>query len=146
MLHTFIGADTEVVKAKVRQPFREYLRSAINLEEQAAAGGGVISGGHKVDPQNIPADVMENLLDATFERYFNTAALMGTQSKCQRLISQLSEIGVNEIACLVDFLDDYEAVMEGLEYLDQLRMSFSAKAVQSARSNMISSFLGELEC
>ena len=38
---------------------------------------------------------------------------MGTLEICKSLIWQLKEIGVNEIACLIDFLDDSEAIMKG---------------------------------
>src|SRR6185503_4152233 len=41
MLHTHLGSNVDTVKARVRLPFREYLRSAISLEEKAALGGGV---------------------------------------------------------------------------------------------------------
>ena len=44
MLHTFLGGAVEDVKKIVYDPFREYLRSAIDLEQLAAQGGGVISG------------------------------------------------------------------------------------------------------
>ena len=53
MLHTFLGASRAAVEAKVRQPFREYLRSAISLEQLAALGGGTVSGGHHVAPHDI---------------------------------------------------------------------------------------------
>jgi alkanesulfonate monooxygenase SsuD/methylene tetrahydromethanopterin reductase-like flavin-dependent oxidoreductase (luciferase family) len=129
MLHTYLGDDLESVKAKVRYPFREYLRSAINLEETAAKSGGVISGGHQIDPHHIPDSVREELLDITFERYFRTAALMGTPSNCRELIWELESIGVDEIACLIDFLDDDRAILESLEYVNQLRESFSPEAL-----------------
>src|SRR6266699_2367508 len=129
MLHTYLGADTAAVCDKVRRPFREYLRSAISLEEKAALSGGVISGGHKIDPHNIPDQVREELLDITFERYFRTAALMGTPNDCRRLVWQLKNIGVNEIACLIDFIDDHEDVLESLAFVNELRTSFSTEVI-----------------
>lgn len=53
MLHTFLGNDLEEVRAQVRQPFREYLRSAVSLEQIAALGGGAVSGGHQVAAHEI---------------------------------------------------------------------------------------------
>lgn len=144
MLHTFVGADPEAVRRKVRVPFREYLRSAISLEEQAAQGGGVISGGHKIQAHEIPPDVLEELLDLTFERYYRTAALMGTPDECRRFVAQAAEAGVDEIACLVDFLDDREAVMEGLEHLDEVRASCSEEALAYACAESLSAFTEEL--
>jgi natural product biosynthesis luciferase-like monooxygenase protein len=144
MLHTFLGPDAEEVKRTVRAPFREYLRSAISLEEKAAQGGGVISGGHKIQPHEIPHDMMEELLDMTFERYFRTAALMGTPDDCRRFVGELTEVGVDEVACLVDFLDDYDAVMGSLQYLDQLRAACSDEAASRARAESLSAFVEEL--
>jgi len=144
MLHTFVGTDVESVKAKVRTPFREYLRSAISLEEQAAMSGGVISGGHKIQPHEIPPDVMEDLLDITFERYFRESALMGTPDSCANFVSTLAEIGVDEIACLIDFLDDYEAIMESLRYLDIVRAAQSAQFLNNAYANSLSAFIDDI--
>ena len=145
MLHTYLGPDTEKVKAKVKTPFREYLRSAISLEEQAARSGGVISGGHRIDAHDIPANVMEDLLDLTFERYFHTAALMGTVAGCTEFVWQLKEIGVDEVACLIDFLDDYDGIMDSLSYVDQLRAQFSAQSINQKARAAVLSFTEELE-
>jgi natural product biosynthesis luciferase-like monooxygenase protein len=145
MLHTYLGPDPEAVKAKVRTPFREYLRSAISLEEQAARSGGVISGGHRIDAHDIPANVMEDLLDLTFERYFHTAALMGTVDDCKDFVWQLKQIGVDEVACLIDFLDDYDGIMESLRYVDQLRAQFSEQSINQKARAAVLSFTEELE-
>lgn len=145
MLHTYLGAATAAVRATVRQPFREYLRSAISLEETAALSGGVISGGHKIDPHNIPDHVREELLDLTFERYFQTAALMGTPADCQRLVWQLKNIGVNEIACLIDFIDDHEAVLASLKFVNELRASFSAEVLNRNITAAVGAFTEDLE-
>jgi natural product biosynthesis luciferase-like monooxygenase protein len=144
MLHTFLGKDTVAVREKVRAPFREYLRSAIRLEEQAALSGGVISGGHKIDPHEIPADVMEELLDLTFERYFHTAALMGTPDGCRELVWSLKEIGVDEIACLIDFIDDDAAVLASLRHVNELRAAFSAEALGRAARQAADAFMESL--
>jgi len=141
MLHTFLGTDTETVREKVRKPFREYLRSAISLEEKAALDGGAISGGHKIDPQNIPPHVMEDLLDITFERYSRQASLIGTPSSCQEFVWRLQEIGVDEIACLIDFLDDDEAILQSLTYLDELREMCSAEFLNKATTEALNDFL-----
>jgi natural product biosynthesis luciferase-like monooxygenase protein len=121
MLHTYLGDDREEVRDLVRRPFREYLRSALSLEQLAAAGGGVVSGGHRVDPHEIPAADLEDLLDVTFDRYFEGASLMGTPDDCVGLIGRLEEIGVDEVACLIDFLPDRPRVLAGLERLARLR-------------------------
>ena len=120
MLHTFLGPDLDTVKATVRRPFREYLRSSISLEQLAAGGGGVISGGHRIEAHRIPPDVLEELLDLTFERYFETASLMGPPERCLRMVERVAEAGVDEIACLIDFVDDPEAILGSLGHLGAL--------------------------
>ncbi|HXH10268.1 MAG TPA: MupA/Atu3671 family FMN-dependent luciferase-like monooxygenase [Alphaproteobacteria bacterium] len=128
MLHTFLGKSVEDVKASVYHPFREYLRSAIDLEQLAAQGGGVISGGfhHKGEP--LPPDKLEELLDLTFERYFDNAALMGTVASTARFLQKLEVIGVDEIACLVDFGVGKEHILASLEHLVALQERFDIDA------------------
>lgn len=146
MLHTFLGPDVEEVRRRVRAPLREYLRTAVSLETRAAAGGGVISGGHKVAAGEMPADVMEELLDLTFERYFNTAALMGTPAACEALVWRLKAAGVDEVACLIDFVNDRPAVLESLRYLNELRASFAPdEAGAEAALDAFAEDLGEPE-
>jgi natural product biosynthesis luciferase-like monooxygenase protein len=131
MLHTFLGMDLEQVRARVRTPFREYLRSAISLEQLAAEGGGVISGNHRIEPHRISPIHMEEMLDLVFERYFETGSLLGSPERCLQMVERLEEIGVDEVACLIDFVDDPEAVLESLEYLSEV----SAACTTGARSN-----------
>ena len=145
MLHTFLGTNRESVKAKIRAPFREYLRSAISLEEIAAQGGGVISGGHKIQPHDISPGVLEELLDLTFERYFQTAALMGTVDDCRQFVFTLADIGVDEIACLIDFLDDYDAVLESLKHLATLNSALSAATVRRESDAALTALMDDLE-
>ncbi|HEX3554407.1 MAG TPA: MupA/Atu3671 family FMN-dependent luciferase-like monooxygenase [Thermoanaerobaculia bacterium] len=143
MLHSFLGTDVAAVKARVREPFREYLRSAISLEQLAAAGGGAISGGHRIEAHDIPPDAMEDLLNLTFERYFDHNSLMGTPASCQPLIARLEEIGVDEIACLVDFIDDPGAVLESLQHLGTLCATCMSSQVEARRARQ--AFLEDFE-
>jgi natural product biosynthesis luciferase-like monooxygenase protein len=144
MLHTFLGTDVEAVRARVRAPFREYLRSAISLEQLAAEGGGAISGGHRIEAHEIPPNVLEDLLDLTFERYFRHGSLLGTPASCEPLVARLAEIGVDEIACLVDFIDDGDAVLESLEHLDTLRAACGPRGEEEA-GEAVQAFLEDLE-
>jgi natural product biosynthesis luciferase-like monooxygenase protein len=140
MLHTFLGPDVEFVKNKVSRPFREYLRSAVKLEEKSAEGGGAISGGHRVESHDIPTDAAEELLDIAFERYFHQAALMGTLASCARLVWELEQIGVDEIGCLIDFGVEPEDVLDGLTYLNTLRLNYSQPLIDQKVDEIVRSF------
>lgn len=144
MLHTFLGSDLDAVRERVRAPFRQYLRSALSLEQLAAAGGGAISGGHRIEAHEIPPDALEELLDLTFERYFQSASLMGTPESCREMLWRAEEAGIDEIACLIDFLDDHGVVLAGLEPLDELRAAFSAPAVLAASQAAAAGFMEDL--
>lgn len=144
MLHTFIGDDLARVREQVRRPFREYLRAALSLEQLAASAGGSVSGGHQVAAHEIPAGAVEELLDIAFERYFSQASLMGTAASCEGLLLRLEEIGVDEIACLIDFIPDRDAVLGSLERLDTLRLAFQ-RDPSATGERLLGAFLQDLE-
>ena len=126
MLHTFVGPDGDAVRRRVWKPFREYLRSAVSLEQLAARAGGAISGGHEIEAHEIPPDALEDLLDLTVERYLREGSLIGTPQSLEAFVWRLKELGVDEIACLVDFVDDPDAVQESLVYLAELQSAFAS--------------------
>lgn len=144
MLHTYLGTDPEKVLAESRQPFRDYLRSAVALENKSARGGGVISGGHDIRPEEIASDDMEQLLDLTFERYYKTAALLGTPVSCRDLVRRFEEAGVNEIACLIDFGIDSDLVLSALEHLDTLRRMCMSRVPQAAIDQAVQEFTADI--
>jgi natural product biosynthesis luciferase-like monooxygenase protein len=145
MLHTFIGVNDADVMALVKAPFCAYLESAVRLETRAAAGGGVISGGRRIEPHGIQPDTMAELLEVTFRRYFETASLMGTPERCRRMVWQLIEAGVNEIACLIDFGPPYADVMQSLHRLADLRATFVDETLSRAAFNLTEAFVSPLD-
>ena len=146
MLHTFMGTRIDEVRATVYRPFREYLRSALSLEQLAAMGGGAISGGHKISAQDVPADMIEDLLDVTFDRYFERGSLMGTVASCEPTLHRLLEAGVDEAACLVDFgAGDTDAVLGSLEVVSELKDAFSTRGLQASVEDALQQFAQPLE-
>jgi natural product biosynthesis luciferase-like monooxygenase protein len=145
MLHTFAGPDLEAVRATVRTPFREYLRSAISLEQLAAQDGGVISGGHRIEAHEIPSDALEDLLDLAFDRYFAAGSLMGPPERCLRFLDDLEEIGIDEVACLIDFVEDAEAALESLGHLSEVCAACAARRVGPSNEAALTCFLEDLE-
>jgi natural product biosynthesis luciferase-like monooxygenase protein len=125
MLHTFVGPSDELVRATVRPSMREYLRSAVQLEIKAARSGAM-SGSLAMPDEAISDDVMEDLLDLTFERYYDRQSCMGTVDTAYAKVLRLAQIGVDEIACLIDFGVQRGAVLEALESLRALKERFDA--------------------
>ncbi len=119
MLHTFVGDDDQSVKEKVRAPFSNYLRTYFKQYETSVAGVAGVSEADK-----------DALMSAAFEKYFESSTLMGAPEKCARLVDELVDAGVNEIACLVDFGVDADSVLASLTGLDELRARY-AQGVES---------------
>jgi CheY-like chemotaxis protein len=46
---------------------------------------------------------------------------MGSVASCAKMVEAVAAIGVDEIACLIDFGLPSETIMNGLEHLDRLR-------------------------
>jgi len=114
MLHTYIGSDLDKVKSEVKEPFKFYLKSSISLINNLAKSLNIKI--EKIDERD------ENeLLEIAFERYWQTSALLGTKESCEVIVHKLASIGVTEIACLIDFGIADEKVIEGLNYLNDLR-------------------------
>ena len=61
------------------------------------------------------------LIEHAFERYLGGCSLLGTFDTCRARIARLAEVGVNEVACLLDFGLDTATVLAGLERLNELR-------------------------
>ncbi len=123
MLHTFVGADRDTVRDTVRAPFLDYLRTSFDLMKRLAQ-----SLGQDADAQRLSAKDLDALLSRAFDRYFEQSGLFGTPESCRAMIEQLEELGVDEVASLIDFGIDAGTVMKGLEHLNTLRERSHAHA------------------
>ena len=110
MMHTYVGNDLDVVRETVREPFKNYLRSSINLLKPVAESNGLDAGND-----------LELVVEAGFNRYFASSALFGTPASCQSLLADVHAIGVDEIACLIDFGVEGSKVTDSFVHLDALR-------------------------
>ncbi len=116
MLHTYVHPDMEQVKARVWHPFREYLRTSVDLIKGLAEGRG-----QDMRSAEFTKEDMEALLDHAFHRYFDTSALMGTPETTFEMVERVKGMDVDEIACLIDFGVSIDDTLAGLEDLAELR-------------------------
>lgn len=115
MLHTFVGSDAETVRETIREPFCNYLASSIDL-----AKGLLKRVGEKADVE-LRGDDLKALLSHSFHRYYETNGLFGTPESCLAMVERLRDIGVDEIACLIDFGVAADTVLASLSSLDRLK-------------------------
>jgi natural product biosynthesis luciferase-like monooxygenase protein len=133
MLHTFVGDSDDAVKEIVRGPMKEYLRSAVGLIRDAAWSFPTIKQKATNDrgefrPDNLTPEDMDALLEYAFERYYQTSGLFGSVETARAFAASLTEIGVDEIACLVDFGVPTDRVLAHLPQLARVKAAFRASA------------------
>ncbi|MEO6184974.1 MAG: MupA/Atu3671 family FMN-dependent luciferase-like monooxygenase [Steroidobacteraceae bacterium] len=144
MLHTFVGPDRAAVESIVRQPLKDYLKSAVALLKAAAWQSPTFkkfseAQGKSLDDffLTVSDQDMDQLLEFAFQRYFNNSGLFGTPEDCEEIVQRTAAAGVDEIACLIDFGIDVDQVLSHLPYLDQVRQG----AQQETRDYSIASLL-----
>jgi natural product biosynthesis luciferase-like monooxygenase protein len=121
MLHTFVGESESQVRAEVRGPLTTYLRGSVSLFTPFAAALGL-------DMNNLSEADMDALADHAFSRYYETSGLFGTPESCLEMVDRLRSVGVDELACLIDFGIPTETVLGNLSRLDRLRELAAARA------------------
>ncbi|HEX2224420.1 MAG TPA: MupA/Atu3671 family FMN-dependent luciferase-like monooxygenase, partial [Thermoanaerobaculia bacterium] len=124
MLHTFVGSDEQDVRALVREPFLRYLRSSGDLL-------GAFAREHGEDVSQLSEAEREALLDHAFTRFYEGNALFGSVAEARRQAERLRAMGADEIACLIDFGVDTDAVLASLENLAALRELAAAPAPEA---------------
>jgi natural product biosynthesis luciferase-like monooxygenase protein len=134
MVHTFVGDDLDLVLEQVRAPFTAYLRSHVDLMKTL------------VESLDLKVDITEPkwldyLASFAFERYSRQGALLGTPTSCLPLIERLSSIGVDEVACLVDFGVAADTVIAAFPYINELRQLAADDGLR--RDRVLSAYLAE---
>ncbi|BAY07129.1 MupA/Atu3671 family FMN-dependent luciferase-like monooxygenase [Calothrix sp. NIES-2098] len=133
MLHTFVGENDDAVKEIVRQPMRHYLASSLDLIKKAAWSfptfkqkttndNGQFSVSHLSDRDK------DEVLDFSFERYFETSGLFGTIETCLQMVDRIKGIDVDEISCLIDYGVETEKVLAQLPLLNQVKAQANGQA------------------
>lgn len=117
LLHTFLGEDINNVREIARQPFYNYLHSTVGLFKNLAKSQGL----NNIDFDNLAEDDMDYILAKTYERYVENSALIGSPESCLPIVNKLKAIGVDEIACFIDFGIDENQVFKGLHYVNDLK-------------------------
>jgi natural product biosynthesis luciferase-like monooxygenase protein len=113
MLHTLLGNDEEFVKYTAKKHLTRYLQSAVQLWS-----------GTSKKLSDVPDALQQKVLDFAFERYYQTASLIGDKTKCLTICDQLQAIEVDELACLIDFGAQDNLVIDSIGHLAELRQHF----------------------
>ena len=126
MLHTYLAETREKAADIAREPMKDYLRSAAGLIKQFAWAFPAfkrpkgVDNAFDMDLETLSDEDLEAILDFAFLRYFEDSGLFGTIADGVARAEQLKRIGVDEIACLIDYGIAPEIVMEGLKPLTEV--------------------------
>ncbi len=127
MLHTCLAGDRETARDIAREPMKAYLRSAAALVKQYAwdfpafrrpAG---MTNPMAIDLDTLTEDELDGILEFAFLRYFEDSGLFGSVEDAIARVQHLREIGVGEIACLIDYGIAPAEVAASFPLLAQLR-------------------------
>lgn len=128
MLHTFVGTDREAVRETVREPFSRYLASSFDLLVKAAEAAGGDGPALMRELKHVSEEDRRFLVAQAFDRYFETSGMFGTVEDCMAMLKQLAHVGVDEVACLVDFGVATDQVLDSFQHLARLRDTWRAHA------------------
>jgi natural product biosynthesis luciferase-like monooxygenase protein len=153
MLHTFVGESDDVVREIVRKPMKEYLASSVNLVKGFAwafpafkrpAGAAAPDD---VDLGSLSEEELDAILEHAFERYYETSGLFGSPDTCTKMAERARAVGIDEIACLIDYGVPTERVLASLDALDEVRRRAnpSPVAVTAVASGTDFSLAAQLE-
>lgn len=112
MLHTYVTESDDSVRATVERPLMEYISDFLTQTDRG-----------------LSPDQLRSAARFAFERYIRTNALLGSIEHCSTVVDQATAIGVDEIACLIDFGLDEPTVWQGLQRLAALRDRYEAPVV-----------------
>lgn len=152
MLHSFVGPDRDAVRQIVREPLIEYLRSSASLIKEYAWSFPAfkrrpgMEQASDVDLNALDASEFDAVLEYSFERYYQDAGLFGDPESCRAMVDRVRGVGVDEIACLIDFGIDAQTVLDHLPYLDEVRAASVVDDTESLVALMRRHGVTHLQC
>jgi natural product biosynthesis luciferase-like monooxygenase protein len=127
MAHTFVGGNDDEVKAIAKPAMAEYLKVNIQMQKDHSAATkddrGSVRKTSWVNPELSDRSGQELKLMIAFQSeqtLRSPLGFIGTLDQCKQQAERLSELGVDEIACLIDFGIGFKDVMASLRRLSKL--------------------------
>lgn len=113
MAHTYVGESDAQVRALAAAPLKTYLASyvrqtAANRRADAATAA-------------LTTEQTDMLAEFAFQRYLRWGSLLGSPGHCATMLADLADLGVDEVACFIDFGIGRDEVLAGLHRLAGLK-------------------------
>jgi iturin family lipopeptide synthetase A len=98
LLHAYLDRDLAEARREAFAPLSRYMRSSLSMFGDVANSLGVT-----VDLDEVSEEDLDYIFETAYDRYCDQRSLIGTVESCVPVVELLQEIGVDEIAALVDF-------------------------------------------
>jgi natural product biosynthesis luciferase-like monooxygenase protein len=131
MLHTFLNGDRALAFQLAEEPMKRYLGSAAGLLKHMASAFPIFANASASADEafrSLSESEMDELLTMAAGRYLNTSGLFGDLDDARQMALDLSRMGVDEIACLIDFGLETDDVLRSLPLLSRLQSVLAADA------------------
>lgn len=132
MLHGYVQGPGTLSTEALRQQYCDYLVANRDLLSHKSLSRNLDSFECQlVDPSRASSTLSrsdaEALACAQFDRVHERLSLMGRPEALRSVVGRLRDIGVTEIACLVDFIKDFDHIEAALPSLADFRESEAAE-------------------
>lgn len=114
MAHTFIGTDDDHVWSVAGTSLLRYLETRVDMDAKQYEG------------LEISDEERAFLARRGAEQFLGETSLIGTAETCAERAAKFHALGVDELACLIDFGVPYDEVMASLERVIALKAALSA--------------------
>jgi natural product biosynthesis luciferase-like monooxygenase protein len=119
MAHVYLDHSREQAQRVARDPLLSYLRSSLDLNAGSTRRGADAVRGDTVREDDVAALLARSLADC-----FDYTGIIGTVAEAADRADALAAVGVDEIACLIDFGMSGEAVLESVRRIGELNREF----------------------
>ena len=123
MVHAFVGSTQTMDRHGVVAALARYLASNLEMRAQMSKARGV--------ELSSTADQVRQLADDGARRLRDGGSLLCSPDELADRVRFFEDLGVDELALLVDFLDDADAVVEGLDPVTDALTAAGATPVPS---------------
>jgi natural product biosynthesis luciferase-like monooxygenase protein len=135
MAHTFVGDNHDSIRTIAQPAMAQYLKINIEMQKDHSIGTmddrGLLRKTSWVNPELSDLSEKETKTMIGFQvdaNLHSPLSLIGTYDQCAQQAERLSENGVDEIACLIDFGIGFNDVMASLRRLSNMTASSTAAA------------------
>ena len=137
MMHTYLDVDADTARETAREPMKGYLSTAVGLLRDVASAFPTFAGrGKDTDDlfKSLSADELDQLLEVAAQRYLGSSGLFGTAADAAAMVETVAAVGVDEVACLIDFGVPTDDVLASLELLLEAKQLVDARRSGAAAS------------